>query len=75
MPSNEESSCNRRNSERIEIRFSEGAETITRGACAPRSVEIRVIRGLLSILIDDLEAHLTGGAGDDLESGFVVARV
>ena len=26
-------------------------------------------------LIDDLEAHLTGCAGDDLESGFVVARV
>ena len=26
-------------------------------------------------LIDDLEAHLAGGAGDDARSGFVVARV
>ena len=26
-------------------------------------------------LIDDLEAHLAGGAGDDAEAGFVVARV
>jgi len=26
-------------------------------------------------LIDDFEAHLAGGAGDDLEAGFVVARV
>jgi hypothetical protein len=26
-------------------------------------------------LIDDFEAHLAGGAGDDAESGFVVARV
>jgi hypothetical protein len=26
-------------------------------------------------LIDDLEAHLAGGAGDDAEAGFVTARV
>ena len=26
-------------------------------------------------LLDDFEAHLPGGAGDDLEAGFVVARV
>jgi hypothetical protein len=26
----------------------------------------------VSILIDDFEAHLAGGAGDDLESSFVV---
>src|SRR5205814_641687 len=26
-------------------------------------------------LIDDLEAHLAGGAGDDTEAGFVAARV
>ncbi len=28
-----------------------------------------------SILIDDLEAHLAGGAGDDAEGGFVIARI
>jgi hypothetical protein len=26
-------------------------------------------------LIDDFEAHLAGGAGDDAEGGFIVARV
>ena len=26
-------------------------------------------------LIDDFEAHLAGGTGDDAEGGFVVARV
>ena len=29
----------------------------------------------LSTLIGDLEPHLAGGAGDDAEGGFVVARV
>ena len=29
----------------------------------------------MSILVDDLEAHLAGGAGDDAETGFITARV
>jgi hypothetical protein len=33
------------------------------------------VERLTSILIDDFEAHLAGGAGDDFECGFVVARV
>src|SRR5207248_4300606 len=37
--------------------------------------EIRVIRGRCRSLIDDFETHLTGGAGNDAEGGFIVARV
>src|SRR6267378_4048919 len=40
----------------------------------PRSQRSPIER-LTSILIDDFEAHLAGGAGDDFECGFVVARV
>jgi hypothetical protein len=44
------------------------------------SVIRNVIRGEINTdrnraLIDNLEAHLTGGAGDDAEGGFVIARV
>jgi hypothetical protein len=39
-------------------------------ACPPSQA-----RCLTSKLIDDFEAHLAGGAGDDAEGGFVVASV
>src|ERR1700693_3294210 len=49
------------------------SDTETRNQVAaatdPQSVESAVD------LIDDFEAHLAGGAGDDAEGGFVVARV
>jgi hypothetical protein len=42
-------------------------------ACRYYAVAIR--HGCLRGLIGNLEAHLAGGAGDDTEGGFVVARV
>jgi hypothetical protein len=59
----------RRNTKFVSAR---AAETSTPGTCAPRSKKFEY--SALQ-LIDDFEAHLAGGAGDDAEGGFVVARV
>ena len=55
----------------------EVAETSTRVAYTSRSEKQRDANSKLETcaasLVDDLEAHLAGGAGDDLETGLIGA--
>jgi hypothetical protein len=45
---------------------------VTFAACVAAALHVKVKKAIK--LIADFEAHLTGGAGDDRESGFIVAR-